>query len=198
METISSKIRGKVVLDISMSLDGYVAGPDIDFDNPMGKGGERLHEWIFSGKTDAAQKMLDDLVQNSGAVILGSHTYKLEVKAWGGVSPFVVPALVLAKNKPETIMHGFTFIADGIEKAISEARQIAGEKNIWIMGGANTAQQFIRARLIDEVYIHLIPVVLSEGARLFENLARDKIELEKTEVIQTAGAIHIKGRLKYE
>jgi len=175
-----------------MSLDGFTAGPSISPELPMGEGGEKLHEWFFSSKTDIDKKILDELVETSGAVILGRRTYDLGIgDPWGGSSPFKVPAFVVSSSRPVKMVDGFNFINDGIESALNQAKSIAGNKNVWIMGGANLAAQYIKAKLIDELHIHLVPLLLGAGSRLFESTGPSMIELEKIKSIESTGATHL-------
>ena len=186
----------KTIVDMSMSLDGFTAGPSIGPEFPMGQGGERLHDWLFSGKTDIDKKIVDEVVSESGAVILGRHTYDVGIgDPWGGVSPFRVPAFVVSTSRPKKMVDGFSFINDGIESALNEAKLIAGNKNVWIMGGANLASQYIKAKLIDELHIHLVPLLLGAGSRLFENTGPSIIETEKIKSIESAGVTHFIFRI---
>jgi dihydrofolate reductase len=179
-----------------MSLDGFTAGSSISNELPMGKDGEKLHEWLFSGKTDIDKKILDELVETSGAVILGRRTYDLGIgDPWGGVSPFSVPAFVVSSGRPDKMVKGFSFINDGIESALNQAKTIAGNKNVWIMGGANLASQYIKAQLIDELHIHLVPLILGAGSRLFESTGPSMIELEKIKSIESTRANHFVFRV---
>jgi len=182
---------GKIVLEITMSLDGFIAGPDISKKNPLGKGGERLHDWLFNNKTKLDEAMVQDMVENSGAVITGAHTYTTAIEdAWGGKSPFAVPAFVLCNKDPEIKADGFTFVKEGLLRAIALAKSAAGEKNVWVMGGANTIQQFLKAGLFDEFHLHIVPVLFINGTRLFDHIGADRIELNRKKVIETPGATH--------
>ena len=183
----------KVVLNITMSLDGFIAGPGISKEHPMGKDGPILHDWIFDGKTEIDSSLLKEVVESSGAVIVGSRTYVTAIEdAWGGTSPFEVPAFVICHHLPEVIAQGFTFITNGIGAALDQAREIAGDKNIWVMGGADIIQQFLNAKLVDSLDLHIAPVLLTNGTRLFDHIKPDKIGLEKISVIDTPAATHIR------
>jgi dihydrofolate reductase len=189
---------GKVILDITMSLDGFIAGPNINPVQPLGEGGSRLHDWVFAAKTDMDAQIMDETMESLGAVIVGWRTYNDAIDgAWGGVSPFKVPAFVLSKNVPEDAKErlSFTFVIDGIESAIKQAKAIAGDKNIWVMGGANIAQQYIKADLFDELQIHIAPILFGQGTRLFEHIGSEHIKLESTRVLVTPGAIHLRYRV---
>jgi dihydrofolate reductase len=180
----------KVFLNITMSLDGYVAGSNITEATPMGKGGERLHDWLFDGMTERDDEIVKSTFETSGAVIVGGRTYTLAIKdAWGGKTPFSVPAFVVIEKVPEFVVDGFTFVTDGIESALRQAREAAGDKNVWVMGGANIAQQYIKAGLLDELQITIAPMLLGEGLRLFEHTGA--VKLQHVSVVQTPAATHI-------
>jgi dihydrofolate reductase len=191
-------MMGKVILDITMSLDGFVAGPNISSKLPLGEGGLRLHDWIFGAKTDMDAMILKEQTESYGAVIIGRRTYEDAIEdAWGGVSPFQVPAFVVTGVVPDAAMGGnsFIFVTDGIESALRQAKTVAGNKNVWVMGGANIAQQYIEAGLLDEMQIHVAPVLFCEGTPLFKSIGVAHIELENTRVLETPGAIHLRYRV---
>lgn len=179
-----------------MSLDGFTAGVNPSREQPLGYNGHRLHEWMFGDKTDRDTQVLDEITASSGAVILGKRTYADAIDdAWGGVSPFIAPALVLAHEVPARRAEGFTFVTDGIESALTQARTIAQGKNVWVMGGANTIQQYLRAGLIDELQINLVPLLLGRGVRLFDQPGSELIELESTRVIESTRVTHLRFRV---
>jgi dihydrofolate reductase len=180
-----------------MSLDGYIAGPGISNQQPLGAKGELLHEWLFTKSTPADKQWLDELLQTTGAVITGNHTYATAInEAWGGGSPFNSPAFVLCHKVPSKQVNGFTYITGGIHEALRLAKEAAGEKNIWIMGGANIIQQYIKEGLADELRIHIAPVLLMQGTRLFDNTGIDPVELIKESVTESAAAVHTVFRFK--
>ncbi|MBI1770704.1 MAG: dihydrofolate reductase [Bacteroidetes bacterium] len=186
----------KVVLEITMSLDGFIAGSNISRELPMGEGGNLLHQWLFNLKTDQDAIILDELMKNTGALILGNRTYATAIDdAWGGTSPFSAPAFVLAHKTPKEIVDGFVFVTDGIESALTKAKAIAGDKIIWVMGGANVMQQFLKSGLIDELNIHIAPLLFAKGTRLFDFIGNEKIALEKIMVKDTPGATHLKYKI---
>jgi dihydrofolate reductase len=186
---------GKIVLSMSMSLDGFVAGTNISPQQPLGENGMRLHDWIFVDKTGADEKVMEELMSDSGAVIAGRRTYNVGIDGgWGGSSPFPMPAIIISKTVPEKMVEGFHFI-DGIENAVKLANKIAGEKNIWVMGGANIAQQFVKAGLLDEIQINIAPILLGKGARLFEGNVQ-LTDLERMRIIETPSATHIRYKVK--
>jgi len=192
---------GKVHLHMSMSLDGFVAGPNVGVDRPMGEGGERLHEWL---STDSGSDPRDAEVAaemfataTTGAVVMGKRTFNFGVGLWGDDGTFGMPCFVLTHTPAETLVKGattFTFVTNGIDGALAQAKASAGDKHINLMG-ADTAQQFLSAGLLDEIQINLIPTLLGDGVRLFEHTATKHIELERTRVIESAGATHLKFRV---
>ncbi len=140
----------KVILDMSMSLDGFIAGPNVDVGQPMGDGGERLHDWMFLGKTGReATAFEEEWFEATGAIIMGRRTFDVGVVPWGDNPTFHAPCFVLSANAREEIVKEggttYTFVTNGIEGALEQARAAAGGKNIIVMGGANAAQQYIRA-----------------------------------------------------
>ena len=181
-------------LDISISLDGYVAGPDQTLDAPLGRGGEQLHEWAFAtrafrrihdmedGESGADDEIAAEFVERSGATVMGRHMFSGGAGPWeddpnaygwwGDDPPFHHAVFVLTHHEREPLeMEGgttFTFVTDGIESALEQARAAAGGRDVLIAGGARAAQQYLAAGLIDEIQLHVAPVLLGSGARLFE------------------------------
>ena len=189
-------VLSKTFLDITMSLDGYVAGPGISQELPMGLAGHRLHDWLFSKKTETDAALQDETVKSSGAVILGGHTYSTAIQgAWESKSPFTLPAFVLCSKLPDHRAEGFEFVLDGVHKALDRAGRAAAGKNIWVMGGAGLARQFIGHHLLDEIHIHIAPLLLIRGTRLFEDTGGEMVELEAIRTIETPAAIHIVYRI---
>ena len=182
---------GKIFLSITMSLDGFTAGENITQENPMGENGQLLHRWLFANKKKEDQEVAIDMFKNCGAVILGSRTYITAIDGvWESQSPFPVPALVLSSKKID-VANGFAIVSEGIETALSRAKSIAKEKDILVMGGANVAQQFLAADLLDEIHIHIAPILLGIGTRLFERQNNKVKELTKLKVIETPSATHL-------
>ena len=182
---------GNVIAEITMSLDGFIAGPGISNKQPLGMNGERLHDWIFGKATDADKKILADTMNSIGAVIVGNHTYTTAIdEAWEGLTPFTAPAFVVCHAIPAKKVDGFTHVSSGIHEALALARQAAAEKDIWVMGGANIIQQYIKAGLVDELRIHIAPLLLMQGTKLFENTGTEYLELVRESVQETPGALH--------
>lgn len=191
---------GRVVVDKSMSLDGFVTGPNVSVEHPMGEGGERLHEWLFrNSATDADRAVSREMHETTGAVVLGRRIFDAGVGEWGD-TPFPVPCFVVTHRTQDDLVQKsgvFSFITDGIDRALQRARDAAGEKNVRLMG-ADITQQFLRAGLVDEIQINLVPVLLGEGTRLFEHLSGRRIELEQTRVFESCGVTHLKFRVVKE
>jgi dihydrofolate reductase len=160
----------KVVLDVSMSLDGFTAGPNVREAEPMGDGGERLHEWHAGKGPDGGvdigvQREADATV---GATVIGRRTFDLGVGPWGGTPWPGVPSFVVTHRTREDLLgdNGGTFAFDGLEAAAQRTRDAAGDKDVLVLG-ADVARQLLRAGLLDEVRIHLVPLLMGEGTRLF-------------------------------
>ena len=188
---------GKVILDMSMSLDGFIAGPNVGVELPMGEGGLRLHDWLFNtSASEVDAEVEQEMFATTGAVVLGRRTFDVGQGPWGD-TPFPVPCFVLTHEAREELVKKsgtFTFVTDGIESALEKAKAAAGDKNVSVMG-ANTAQQYIKAGLLDEIQIHLVPVLLGEGRRLFDHIGTEHIELEGTRVIESLGVTHLRFRV---
>jgi dihydrofolate reductase len=204
---------GKSTVDMSMSLDGFIAGPNDSVERPLGEGGERLHEWIYDlaswrerhglegGKTDTDAEVLDESFKDTGAVVVGRRMFDV-ANGWGDNPPFHMPVFVITHNASEKLVKEggttFTFVTDGIERALEQAKAAAGDKDVSVAGGANIIQQYLSAGLLDEIQIHLVPVLLGDGVRLFHHIGVELIELETTRVIESPGVTHIKFRVVKE
>jgi dihydrofolate reductase len=181
----------KVIAEITLSIDGFIAGPGISKELPMGENGPLLHEWIFDKATDADRKWLEELTNNAGAVICGHRTYATAIEdAWEGANPFSVPTFVVCHAAPAQAVEGFVYITAGIEPALQQARQTAGDKNVWIMGGASIIQQYLKANAVDELRLHVAPVLLGSGTRLFTDNDPQPTVLENVSISETPGAVH--------
>jgi dihydrofolate reductase len=202
---------------ISMSLDGFVAGPNQSVENPLGEGGMRLHQWAFAteswreqhggrgGERNADADVVDEVVQGVGAYIMGRKMFgggdgpwdESWTGWWGEDPPYHTPVFVLTHHPREPLpMQGgttFTFVTDGIESALEQARAAAGDGDVAIAGGASTVQQYLAAGLLDELYLHIVPVVLGAGERLLENVG-DPV-LEPVKVVASPAVTHVKYRV---
>ncbi len=190
---------GKVSFDISLSLDGFMTAANQRPDEPMGDGGQRLHEWAF-GDDERDRAILSDGIASIGAVIAGRRTYDDSVPWWGPdgpTGPARLPVFVVSHSVPEETPEGgvYTFVTGGIESALEQARAAAGEKDVTVMGGARTGQQFLAAGLVDELSLHVVPVLFGTGTRMFENLGRAHVTLEPLATIQTPRATHLRLRI---
>lgn len=193
---------GKVFFDMTVSLDGYIAGPDENADQPLGANGERLHDWISNSAESADDgAVLSELFSSTGAVVAGRRTYDMSEgpNGWGDgplgadVPVFVVTHQAPARNKTGGAV--FTFVTDGCEKALEEARAAAGDKDVYVMGGADLARQYVEAGSLDEIRLHIVPVLLGAGRRLFDALGTAPVELEVVRVVSTPHATHVRYRL---
>jgi len=186
----------KVHCDISMSVDGFITGPDEGVESPLGDDAGRLHDWMFAEKTAADTEVLDELYARTGAILMGRRMFDVGVEPWGDPAPFERPVFVLTHEARDPMaMQGgttYSFVTDGIEAGLQQAKAAADEKDVGIWGGANIVRQYLKAGLLDEIQIHLIPVLLGEGVRLFEGLGRERIELERTRTIETPSATHLR------
>ena len=195
---------GKVVIDMSISLDGYITGPNDSFKQPLGEKGEVLHDWLFSGdqasqvneffKLSEANRVVHDKSQkNAGAMIVGRGMYDA-VNGWEGSHPNIgVPVFVVTHREPEEVPQGttpFTFVLDGVVSAVKKAKAISGGKEIGV-AGASIAQQCLKADLVDEVFLHIVPVILGKGKRLFKEFT----SLEIVEVIDAPDVTHIRYKI---
>jgi dihydrofolate reductase len=188
---------GKVVVSKSISLDGFVAGPNVGVEFPMGVGGLRLHEWFLNGPTSDANATLQrDSIAAYGAVILGKRTYDVGVDLWED-TPYPLPTFVLTHGaQPERVAKSatFTFVTDGIASALDKAQAAAGDKDVVLMG-ADVSAQYLKAGLVDEIQLAVIPVLLSSGTRLFDGIGDEQIELDPTLVVESAGVTHMRMRV---
>jgi dihydrofolate reductase len=184
---------GSVVIDMSMSLDGYIAAPNDTPDQGLGEDGMRLHDWAFDDPA-VFERVFGDVTANTGAVIMGRRSYDNSIDAWGGKGPIEgVPCFVVTHRAIDGADPIFTVVPDGIESALAKAQEAAGEKQIGLMG-ANIDQQYLAEGLVDEIRIHLIDVLLGGGRRLFDKLPQ-RVELERTGLDQTGGVTHLVYRV---
>ena len=201
---------GKVSTGLSMSLDGFIAGLNDGPERPLGEGGERLFAWYSGGDTEyrlpgtemvfrvslQSADLLREAHSKMGAFVTGRRTFDI-ANGWGGRPPLGVPTFVVTHTVPqEWVYEGspFTFVTDGVESAVAQAKAVAGDKDVAV-GAASIAQQCIRAGLLDEIHVDLAPVLLGGGVRLFEHLGAGPIELERTEVVEGAGVTHLTFRV---
>jgi dihydrofolate reductase len=211
----------KLMLDITISLDGFVAGPNPSLEQPLGEGGDRLHEWMVGlesfrerhglsgGMTNADSELFDESISRTGATVMGRRMFsggegpwEGDPNAdgwWGDDPPFHQPVFVLTHHAREPVAKQggttFTFVTDGIEAALEDARAAAAEKDVLVAGGASVAQQYLRAGLLDELQIHLAPILLGGGVRLFDQLGPEDVELEATRVVESPTVTHLRFRV---
>jgi dihydrofolate reductase len=196
MHSILEENVSKVVSEISMSLDGFITGPNVRVGNGMGDNGERLHDWRFDAKTEVDDAIADEIYASTGAVVLGKGMFDVGFEPWGDPPPFKMPVFVVTHEKRDPLpMQGgttYTFVTEGIEAALEMARAAAAGKNVGIWGGANIIRQYLKAGLLDEMQLHIAPILLGDGIRLFEGPLPQGIELRKASSIETPAATHLR------
>jgi dihydrofolate reductase len=181
----------RLVLEMTMSLDGFITDPDAGADDPG-----RLHDWMFAAKTDADAAIVAEMYDAVGAVLIGRGMFDPGVEPWGDPPPFGMPVFILT-NRPQPPLERqggttYTFVSDGLEAALELAGAAAGDKAVGLWGGANVFRQYLAAGLIDELNVHLAPIVLGGGTPLFEPLETARVTLEPRRCVQTPGATHLR------
>jgi dihydrofolate reductase len=203
---------------ISMSLDGFVAGPDQSADNPLGEGGEQLHEWVIrlaawrephgeeGGEVNASTPVVEESQANIGAHVMGRNMFGGTGAWgddpwdgwWGDDPPFHAPVFVVTNHAREPLAKDggttFHFVTDGIESALERAREAAGGKDVSLGGGANIAQQYLKAGLVDEMTLNIVPVLLGRGAGLFDELGTADLGMQCVRAIAAPGVVHLTYR----
>ena len=197
----------KVIAGITISLDGYVTGPNDRLGAGLGEGGERLHHWVFGGPwtyddprgspAGVDQDYLDEVFASGGAWIVGRTMHDV-VDGWGADPGFGVPVFVVTHRSHETVVKGdtsFEFVTGGIADALERARAAAAGKNVIVMGGADLLRQYLAAGVVDEFTLTIAPALLGAGKRLFDGISRTDIEFERTAVIESPFATHLRYRV---
>jgi len=203
---------GNVLAGFSISLDGFIAGPNDSPEQPLGEGGERLFEWFFDGDTEftmpsgtmtlklspASAEAAVDIFRSTGAIVSGRRMFDV-ANGWGGRHPIDVPVFVVTHNPPRDWIRDnpgapFTFVTEGVASAVEQARKAAGDKLVGV-GGANVAQQCLELGLLDEIYVQLVPVLLGGGVSLFNQPSNAPLDLETTRVINAPGVTHLTFRV---
>jgi len=210
-----------LIFDITMTLDGYIAGPNPTLEQPLGEGGDRIHEWMYrlasfreqhgmsGGTRNADSEVLEESTSRTGAIVMGRKMFnggegqwQDDPNAdgwWGDDPPFHAPVFILTQHAREPVPKqggtSYTFVTDGIEAALDQARAAAGERDVSISGGASVARQYLEAGLVDELQIHLVPLLLGGGRRLFDESGAHRPELELTRVINSPSVTHLRYRV---
>ena len=204
---------GKVTMGLSMSLDGFIAGPNDGPEAPLGEGGEHVFAWYSGGDTEyklpgtemvftvspQSAEILWEAHGRMGAFVTGRRTFDL-ANGWGGSPPLGVPTFVVTHTVPQEWVHEgspFAFVTDGVESAVRQAKAVAGDRDVAV-GAASIVQQCIRAGLLDEIHVDLVPVLLGDGVSLFDRLGTGPIELERTELVEAPGVTHLTFRVRKE
>lgn len=201
---------GIVKSDMSMSLDGFVAGPP-ENEELLGKGFFRVVNWLDEvlswreshglegGVINANDEIARDVSDNTGAYVMGRTMFDFGEEPWGEDPPFHAPVFVVTSRPRDPLVRQggttFTFVTDGFESAVGQARAAAGERDVHVSGGASAVWQAIATGLLDELQVHVAPVLLGSGVRLFDQLGTEHIELESTRVVGTPNVIHLRFRV---
>jgi dihydrofolate reductase len=203
-----------VTIDVGMSLDGFIAGPNAGPQNALGDGGHRIHRWVYDleawrerqslrgGQANRDDQVLREAYENVGAFVMGRRMFDEGEAGWPDPPPFRAPVFVLTNHgRDPWVRKGgttFTFVTDGIQSALERAKEAAGEKDVRISGGADTLDQFLRAGFVAEMQIHLAPEILGGGVRLFEGVGAGGLNLEKIRVIDSPEVTHMAFRVVKE
>jgi dihydrofolate reductase len=213
---------GKVRLEITTSLDGFITGPDPSHEEGLGKGGEALHEWVYGlkgwreshglegGEVNADSELLEEGSRTNGAVVMGRRMFSMGSGPWqddpnrdgwwGDEPPFGVPVFIVTHHQRESEEKEggttFNFVTDGVESAIEQAREAAGDRWVTIAGGANVFQQALAAGLVNELNIHVAPLLLGGGTPLFDNLDGNPPGLEIVRTVESPNVTHVTYRVK--
>ena len=190
---------GRLIFQTSMSLDGFMTASEQTAEEPLGKGGEQLHEWGFNDDP-ADREYAERVMSHGGAVIVGRVTYNHSLPWWGADGPsgaarvpvFIVTHDVPAETPADNV---YTFVTDGIESALQQANDAAGGEDVVIVGGAIMGREYIAAGLVDEIQLHIVPVLFGSGTRMFEDMGIGHLQLEPVEVVDRPLATHIRYRV---
>ncbi len=207
----------KLRCHISISLDGFVAGPNQSEENPLGEGGERLHDWVVplaawrqahgmqGGEVNESTRIVEESRANIGAAVMGRNMFgPIGGGAWadgwtgwwGDNPPFHYPVFIVTHHPRDPVeMQGgttFHFVTDGIESALEQAKKAAGGKDVMLLGGGQIVQQYLAAGLLDELELHVVPVLLGDGARIFDNLGDTEVQLEQVRAVEAPGVAHLR------
>jgi dihydrofolate reductase len=212
----------KLRCHISVSLDGFAAGPNQSEQDPLGVGGERLHEWIFplaawrqahgeqGGEVNASTRIVEESLKNVGAAVMGRNMFgpigggawgdKQWTGWWGDDPPYHYPVFILTHHPRDPVeMKGgttFHFVTDGIESALEQAKEAASGKDVMLWGGAHVINEYLASGLLDELELHVVPLLLGDGARLFDNLEDAKVQLEQVRAVEAPGVTHLTYRVR--
>jgi dihydrofolate reductase len=193
---------GKVIVEVSPSVDGYVAGRGVSLDKPFGDADMRLHRWMGQDGTQptaADRAAFDRMYAATRAVVLGRRMFDVGIGPWGEDGAFGMPAFVVTRRGGKDLVKGpttFTFVTEGAARAVELARTVAGNDDVAVVGGADIIQQCLSAGLVDEIRLHVVPVLLGAGTRLFERSLPDRVELEQIGLVATPNATHLTFRVQ--
>jgi dihydrofolate reductase len=190
---------GLVYANISMSLDGFIAGPNVQVGNGMGDGGDDLHEWIFASKSEGeATAFLESQFESVGAELMGRTMLDVGIGPWGDEPAFHAPVFVVTHRRAERIERAggtsYTFVTDGPDAALRRARKAAGDPDIRIEGGAVIIREYLHAGVVDELRLHVVPILFGDGVRLFTEAEDRSLTLAATGTIDEHGVTHLRLR----
>jgi dihydrofolate reductase len=192
---------GKTRAGMSMSLDGFIAGPNVRVDNGMGDDGDRLHDWMFAGKSESeAAEYEREKFASTGAVLMGRTMLDMGIGPWGDEPGFHAPVFVVTHRVHEPIARQggttYTFVTDGPDAALRMAREAAAGRDVYVAGGAAIARYYFAAGAIDELRLHIVPILLGNGTPLFNGLDRTAIEFDTDAEVDTQGVVHMRFRIR--
>jgi dihydrofolate reductase len=184
-----------VISDMSMSLDGFVTGPNDSRENPFGDGAGTLHDWLLQDPTEEDRALLAEAVAGTGTIVMGRRSFDKCVEMWGADGPLAgAPCFVVTHHEPaETHPPAYRFVTDGVASAIEQAKAAAGDKAVGLHG-ATVLQQCLPLGLVDEIHVHVVPLLIGGGTRLFDTL-ESAVTLERTGAVVTPGATHLRFRV---
>lgn len=187
---------GRVILDLSVSLDGFAAGRNVTVDNPLGDGGDRLHDWMYARATAVGRRIEREIFADAGAIVMGRRVFDVGKPHWDP-DPHTfdgLPVFVLTHRPQDPITDAggstFTFVTGGVAGAQEQAQAAAGGRDVVLGGGPSICRQFVQAGLVDELRIHLVHLLLGGGTRLFDSDQREVMELQATRLVEDVGVTH--------
>jgi dihydrofolate reductase len=192
---------GMIYADMSMSLDGFIAGPNVSVANGMGDGGERLHDWMFAGKSgEEARAFEEERLASTGAFLMGRTMLDVGIGPWGDNPTFHAPVFVVTHRPAGPIVKAggtsYAFVTDGPDAALRLARQAAGDQEICVSGGAAIVRHYLHAGVIGELRLHLVPILLGDGVRLFTEAEDRSVALTATGSVDEGGVAHLRCRIR--
>lgn len=192
---------GLVYANMSMSLDGFIAGPNVRVGNGMGDGGDDLHDWIFAGRSEAeVQAFMQEQFASVGAVLMGRRLLDVGIEPWGDEPAFRSPVFVVTHRPADPIVKAggttYTFVTDGLNEALRLAREAAGDDDIRIEGGAGIVREYLKLGVVDELRLHVVPILLGGGTRLFSDAEDRSVRMAARGEVDKGGVAHLRLRMQ--